>query len=171
MMILAASGRLACRARAGVAVPRSAVSLRVITACGAEREKTCKDQPSCSHPIMHELAGSLCCSGHETFPVCVLGLHLGLFTAQGRVSLSGAWNRADVCGGAAQVPISGARLVAPNQNPTGPGAPCYSPGFHNITKQGLLIRKECIINFGQKSPLSNTTRFISHEDLKTKINL
>lgn len=59
--------------RAGVAVPRSAVSLRIITACGAEREreKTCKDQPSCSHPIMHELAGSVCCSGHKTFPVCV----------------------------------------------------------------------------------------------------
>ena len=91
MMILAAGEDLACRARAGAAVPHAALSLRIISACGAEREKTCKDQPSCSHPIMHELAGSVCCYGHETFPVCVLGLHLGLFTAQGRASLGGTW--------------------------------------------------------------------------------
>lgn len=81
MMILAAGEDLACRPRATAAVPHAAFSLGIITACGGEREKTCKDQPSCSHPIMHELAGSLCCYGHETFPVCVLGLHLGLFTA------------------------------------------------------------------------------------------
>lgn len=110
MMILAASEDLACRARARAAVPHAALSLRIITTCGAEREKTCKDQPSCSHPIMHELAGSLCCSGHETFPVCVLGLFLGLFTAQGRASLSGTWYKANADEGGAQVPISGASL-------------------------------------------------------------
>lgn len=91
VMILAAGEDLARRPRATAAVPHAAFSLRIITACGGEREKTCKDQPSCSHPIMHELAESLCCYGHETFPVCVLGLHLGLFTAQARASLSGTW--------------------------------------------------------------------------------
>lgn len=108
MMILAAGEDLACRAGAGAVVPHAALSLRIISACGAEREKTCKDQPSCSHPIMHELAGFLCCFGHETFPVCVLGLHLGLFTAQGRSLIK--WNMVlGGCGGA-QVPISGAGL-------------------------------------------------------------
>ena len=108
VMILADSEDLARRPIAGAAVPHAALSLRIITAGGAEREKTCKDQPSCSHPIMHELAGSLCCYGHETFPVCVLGLHLGLFTAQGRTLLSGTWYRR--MWGGAQVPISGAGL-------------------------------------------------------------
>lgn len=88
---------------------------------------------------MHELAGSLCCSGHETFPVCVLGLHLGLFTAQGRVSLS--WTRflADVRRGGSQVPIS--RACSPKPEPNWARCSWYSLVFTTQPSYAYSLEK------------------------------
>lgn len=64
-------------------------------------------------------------------------------------------------GGGAQVPISGGRPIAPNQNPTGPGASCCSLVSTTQPNRAYSLEKSVLLSLAKKIP----PRFIIHSAL------